>query len=99
MFNPQETNPVVFETAIISSTVAIMCPVMSFFAAWFYFPYYEGFNLVTLLANWIKLVCFNFPFAFFSQIFFIQPLIRRVFGAIFCGNFKLSGVFAKPDME
>jgi hypothetical protein len=56
---------------------------MSFLAAWFYYPYYAGFNLLTLLANWLKLVCFNLPFAFFSQLFFIQPLIRTVFGLLF----------------
>ncbi|MBR1751651.1 MAG: hypothetical protein IJ740_12410, partial [Ruminococcus sp.] len=55
------------------------CPAMSFIAAFLYYPYYEGFNIFTLLANWIKLVCYNFPFAFFSQLFFIQPLIRTVF--------------------
>lgn len=36
-----------------------------------------------VLANWLKLVCFNFPFAFFTQLFFIQPLVRTVFKAIF----------------
>ncbi|WP_177172942.1 hypothetical protein [Ruminococcus sp. YRD2003] len=39
--------------------------------------------MLTFLANWIKLVCFNFPFAFFSQLFFIQPLIRTCFKAVF----------------
>lgn len=42
-----------------------------------------GFHLLTLLANWLKLVCLNFPFAFFTQLFFIQPLVRTVFKAIF----------------
>lgn len=83
VFNPEETHPVIFETAIICATVGIMCPAMSFIAAWLYYPYYEGFNMLTLLANWLKLVCFNFPFAFFSQLFFIQPLVRTVFKAIF----------------
>jgi hypothetical protein len=83
MFDPRETHPMIFETVIISCTVAIMCPAMSFLAAWFYYPYYEGFHILTLLANWLKLVCFNFPFAFFSQIFFIQPLVRVVFRALF----------------
>lgn len=83
VFNPRETNPVIFETAIICTTVGLMCPAMSFIAAWLYYPYYMGFNMFTLLANWIKLVCFNFPFAFFSQLFFIQPLIRTVFKWIF----------------
>lgn len=83
VFNPKETHPVIFETAIICATVGIMCPAMSFIAAWLYYPYYNGFNIITLLADWLKLVCFNFPFAFFSQLFFIQPLIRTLFKKIF----------------
>ena len=82
-FEPGKTHPVTFETAIICATVGLMCPAMSFLAAWFYYPYYAGFHLLTLLANWVKLVCFNFPFAFFSQLFFIQPLIRTVFKLLF----------------
>lgn len=83
VFDPKETNPVIFETAIICATVGLMCPAMSFIAAFLYYPYYQGFNFITLLANWVKLVCFNFPFAFFSQLFFIQPLIRKVFKVLF----------------
>ena len=45
--------------------------------------YYNGFNIFTLLANWIELICHNFPFAFFSQVFFIQPFVRWVFGRLF----------------
>ena len=82
-FDPEKTHPVLFETAIISATVAIMCPAMSFIAAWIYYPYYAGFDLLTLLANWLRLVCFNFPFALLSQLFFIQPLVRTLFKAIF----------------
>lgn len=84
VFDPAKNHPMIFETAIISATVAIMCPVMSFIAAWLYYPYYAGFDLLTLLANWLKLVCFNFPFAYFTQLFFIQPLIRTVFKLLFC---------------
>ncbi|MBQ3025774.1 MAG: DUF2798 domain-containing protein [Spirochaetaceae bacterium] len=83
VFNPKETHPVLFETAIICATVGIMCPTMSFIAAFLYYPYYAGFSVFTLLADWLKLVCFNFPFAFFTQLFFIQPLIRTVFKMIF----------------
>jgi len=87
VFNPRETHPVLFETAIICATVGLMCPAMSFIAAILYYPYqYMDFNLFTLLANWIKLVCYNFPFAFFSQLFFIQPLIRTVFKLVFRRN-------------
>lgn len=83
VFNPRETHPVLFECAIICATVGLMCPIMSFLAAWMYYPYYECFHLVTLLANWLRLVCFNFPFAYFTQLFFIQPLVRTVFRALF----------------
>lgn len=83
VFDVRTANPVIFETAIICATVGIMCPAMSFIAAWLYYPYYMGFNMLTLLANWIKLVCFNFPFAFFSQLFFIQPLVRTLFKLLF----------------
>ena len=83
VFDPAKTHPVLFETAIICATVGIMCPAMSFIAAFMYYPYYAGFSIITLLANWLKLVCFNFPFAFFSQLFFIQPLIRTLFKLIF----------------
>lgn len=70
VFNPNETHPVLFETAIICATVGLMCPAMSFIAAWLYYPYYMGFNMWTLLANWLELMCYNFPFAFFTQLLF-----------------------------
>ncbi len=82
-FDMKKTNPVHFETAVICATVGIMVPVMSFIAAWLYYPYYMGFNLWTLLANWLKLICFNFPFAYFSQLFFIQPFVRQTFKFLF----------------
>lgn len=87
VFDMRETHPVIFETAIICATVGIMCPAMSFLAAILYYPYqYMDLNILTLLANWLKLVCYNFPFAFFSQLFFIQPLIRTCFKAVFRRN-------------
>lgn len=102
VFNPRETHPVLFETAIICATVGLMCPAMSLIASFLYYPYYEGFNILTLLANWIKLVCFNFPFAFFTQLFFIQPLIRKVFKLIFrkdIANREKFQADAKPQEE
>lgn len=80
-FDPRTTHPVLFETAIICATVGLMCPAMSFIAAILYYPYYTGFHAATLLANWIKLVCFNFPFAFFSSCSLFSrwyvPSLRR----------------------
>ncbi len=81
-FDPQKTNPVIFESAVICATVGLMVPSMSFLADIFYYPYYNGFHILTFLANWLKLVCYNFPFAFFSQLFFIQPLVRKIFKLI-----------------
>ena len=83
IFDPQKVHPVLFETAIICATVAIMCPAMSFLAAFLYYPYYAGFRVLTFLANFLKLVCFNFPFAYFSQLFFIQPFVRTLFKLLF----------------
>ena len=89
VFDPKKTHPVLFETAIICTTVALMCPAMSLIAACLYYPYqFADFNFITLLANWLKLVCFNFPFAFFTQLFFIQPLIRTLFKLIFRKDLK-----------
>ncbi|MGN0396214.1 MAG: hypothetical protein ACI4EF_12695 [Coprococcus sp.] len=87
-FDPQKNHPMIFESAIINATVGIMCPAMSLIAAFLYFPYYSGFNIWTLLANWIKLVCFNFPFAFFTQMYFIQPFVRTLFKIIFAKDIK-----------
>lgn len=95
VFNPAETHPVLFETAIICATVGLMCPAMSFIAAFLYYPYYEGFDLIRLLANWLELVCYNFPFAFFSQLFFIQPLIRTVFKLLFRKDIAARSVTAE----
>lgn len=99
VFDMKTTHPVLFETAIICATVGIMCPAMSFIAAFLYYPYYMGFNIFTLLANWLKLVCFNFPFAYFTQLFFIQPTVRTIFKLIFDRNNKTSNKMKKQDKE
>ena len=87
----------IFETVIISCTVLIMCPAMSFLSAWMYYPYYAGFNIFTLFANWLKLVCFNFPFAFFSQIFFIQPFVRWAFRKLFAQDIAARNSQEMPE--
>lgn len=109
IFDPRKNHPMIFESAIICSTVGLMCPSMSFIAAVLYYPYYEGFNIITLFASWLKLICFNFPFAFFTQLFFIQPFVRTVFKIVFCKDIKsrermayekeLQGEKVKPQNE
>lgn len=83
VFDPRKNHPMMFETSIICATVGLMCPAMSFIAAFLYYPYYEGFSIIALLAMFLKLVCLNFPFAFFSQLFFIQPFVRSTFRLLF----------------
>jgi hypothetical protein len=82
-FDIKKISPVIFETTVICATVGIMVPIMSGVASLLYYPYYNGFNVLTWLANWLKLICFNFPFAYFSQLFFIQPLVRTIFKTIY----------------
>jgi len=104
VFNPATTHKMIFTCAIISSTVSIMCPCMSFLASIFFYPYYIGFNVLTLIANWFQLVCYNFPFAFFMQTFLIQPFMRQLFKFIF-GDMekndeeKLKEITRKNGME
>ncbi len=88
IFDPRNNHPMIFESAIICATVGLMCPAMSFIASFLYYPYYTGFSVISLLATWLKYICFNFPFAFFSQLFFIQPAVRSIFKAIFAKDIK-----------
>jgi len=88
IFDPAKSHPMIFESAVICATVGLMCPTMSLIASFLYYPYYAGFSIVTLFAMWLKLVCLNFPFAFFTQLFFIQPAVRVSFKAIFAKDIK-----------
>lgn len=54
VFDPRKNHPMIFESAIICATVELMCPVMSLLAAIIYYPYYMGFHVLTLLANWLN---------------------------------------------
>ncbi|MFR5876385.1 MAG: hypothetical protein ACLUFN_07840 [Eubacterium sp.] len=97
VFDPRRNHPMIFESAIICATVGLMCPAMSFLAAIFYYPFYDGFHVATLLANWLKLVCFNFPFAFFTQLFFIQPFVRTLFKILFKKDIKKHAQLAHDE--
>ena len=97
VFDPKNNHPMIFESAIICATVGLMCPAMSLIAAFLYYPYYAGFSVITLFATWIKLVCLNFPFAFFSQLFFIQPLVRSLFKVIFSRDIKARSQEENPE--
>ena len=86
VFDPNKNHPMLFESAIICSTVCLMCPSMSLLAVFFYYPYTDWFSILQVLATWFKLVCYNLPFAYFSQMFFVQPFMRRIINVIFPKN-------------
>lgn len=64
--------------AISSMTVCLMCPIMSFIATILFAHAGNQF-----IAVWLQKVVLNFPMAFFYQIFFAGPLVRKIFGLIF----------------
>ena len=89
--NPKNNDPMIVETAIICTTVCIMCPLMSFLATIIYNGiiavgiYGGSFEnlMINFIPFWLQKVVLNFPFALLSQLFFIQPLTRVIFRAIF----------------
>ena len=76
--NPVKDKPYVVTTAIICVTICLMCPMMSFVAT----VLYNGIN-AEFFANWMQKLVFNFPFAFFVELFFVQPIVRTVFNYLF----------------
>ena len=80
IFDMKTTHHMIFETAIICATVGLMCPAMSFLAAFFYYPYYEGFNVINERHS-------------IRNAFFCLPFIINLFTkGIHILNFKLCTV-------
>ena len=77
--NPAEDKPIMIILAISSITVCLMCPSMSLAATLLFKNAGTEF-----IAVWLQTTALNFPMAFFWQIFFAGPLVRK----IFCGIFK-----------
>lgn len=76
--NPQKENPFHLVLAISAVSVAWMCPLMSL-AATILFK-----NAGTqFVAVWLQTTAFNFPMAFFWQIFFAGPFVRFIFSLLF----------------
>ena len=76
--DPQKENPKWFVLTLSSMIVCLMCPAMSLIATLLFKK--PGIEVVSVLLQTFVL---NFPMAFFSQIFFIDPFVRTVFGLIF----------------
>ncbi|WP_313339771.1 DUF2798 domain-containing protein [Lacrimispora sp.] len=75
---PVMEQPIFMILLISTMTVCVMCPIMSLIAVILFKN--PGTEIVSV---WINTVVFNFPMALFSQIFFVGPLIRMIFGILF----------------
>lgn len=75
---PGQDRPIFITLAISSMIVCLMCPTMSLAATILFKE--PGANIIPI---WLETTAFNFPMAFFWQIFFAGPLVRTVFGVIF----------------
>lgn len=79
--DPRTENPFVIILAITAMTICLMCPTMSLAAT----IIYNGID-PQFVSNWLQKLCHNFPFAFFTQIFFIGPIVRLAFRSLFRKN-------------
>lgn len=69
--------PIFLILTISTMTVCVMCPLMSLVAVILFKN--PGGEFVSV---WLKTVVFNFPMAFFIQIFLVGPLVRFLFGTL-----------------
>ena len=70
--------PFVITAAISIAIICIMCPVMSFIATLLFKNSGTQF-----IAVWLQTTFLNFPVAFFWQLCFAGPFVRKVFGLLF----------------
>lgn len=76
--NPQKDNPFMIVLAISVLSIIGMCPLMSLAAT---LLFKDAGN--QMIAVWFQTTVFNFPMAFFWQLCFAGPIVRKVFGVIF----------------
>ena len=74
----KEDKPIFIILAITCMHICIMCPIMTFINT----IIYDGIT-INFLSNWLVKIFYNFPFAFFIEIFLIWPLVRLIFKNMF----------------
>lgn len=74
----QKDHPFHLVLAISAISVACMCPLMSLVATVLFKNAGNQF-----VAVWLQTTVFNFPMAFFLQIFYAGPLVRFLFKKLF----------------
>ena len=80
IFNPSETKSIFIILSISIFSVTFMCPLMSLAAT---ILFKGGLLQKEVISIWIKTTILNFPMAFFWQLCFAGPLVRKLFGLIF----------------
>lgn len=83
IITPVMENSIFIILLISALTVCVMCPIMSLIAVILFKN--PGTEIV---AVWVNTVVFNFPMALMSQIFFVGPFVRMIFGTIFKRNIE-----------
>nr|WP_320131885.1 DUF2798 domain-containing protein [uncultured Holophaga sp.] len=76
--NPSTDRPIVIVLALTGCTITLMCPSMSLASVLLH----QGPG-PDLIARWLRAVVWNFPFAFFTQVFFIGPTVRTLCRGLF----------------
>ena len=80
IFNPAETKPIFIILSISVFSVMFMCPMMSLAAT---ILFKGGLLQGEIISIWIKTTIMNFPMAFFWQLCFAGPVVRKIFALIF----------------
>lgn len=80
IFNPQRDNVFLIITSISCVSVLFMCPLMSLVATILFKDAGSQF-----VAIWFQTIIFNFPMAFFWQLFFAGPVVRKLFALLMKG--------------
>lgn len=78
---PGKDRPIVIIAAISGMIVCLMCPIMSFIATILFKS--PG---VEIVAVWLQTTVLNFPMALCLQLLIAGPLVRRIFGLLFCAK-------------
>lgn len=74
----KKDKPIFIILAITCMQISIMCPIMTAITTFIY----DGIT-INFLSDWIVKIFYNFPFAFFLEIFLIWPIVRLIFKKIF----------------
>ena len=79
IFDPKSDKPLFIILSISVFSVIFMCPIMSLCATLIF----KGGFQREAAAVWLQTTAMNFPMAFFWQLCFAGPIVRRIFSLVF----------------